>query len=78
MRSGDFTPVYVPTVDDEAIRDLKAAKLRLKAFWLRHDSASPRLWVDQSTAHPCLKTDSDLRFPLSPIDPSRLILEEPN
>jgi transposase len=49
MRSGDLTPVYVPTVDDAAIRDLsrarddarcdlKAAKFRLKAFWLRHDS----------------------------------------
>jgi transposase len=48
MRSGDLTPVYVPTVDDEAIRDLtraredtirdlKAAKLRLKAFLLRQD-----------------------------------------
>jgi|SoiMethySBSTD1v2_1073268.scaffolds.fasta_scaffold1937784_2 transposase len=48
MRSGDLTPVYVPAVEDEAIRDLsraredtlrdlKAAKLRLKAFWLRHD-----------------------------------------
>src|SRR5436189_880698 len=48
MRSGDLTPVYVPAVDDEAIRDLsraredtlrdlKAAKLRLKAFLLRHD-----------------------------------------
>ena len=45
MRSGDLTPVYVPAVDDEAIRDLsraredtlrdlKAAKLRLKAFLL--------------------------------------------
>jgi len=42
MRSGDLTPVDVPTVDDEAIRDLsraredaigdlKAAKFRLKA-----------------------------------------------
>lgn len=42
MRSGDLTPVYVPAVDDEAIgdlsraredtlRDLQAAKLRLKA-----------------------------------------------
>jgi transposase len=49
MRSGDRTPVYVPTVDDEAIRDrcrareaaiadLKTATFRLKAFWLRHDS----------------------------------------
>lgn len=48
MRSGDVTPVYVPTVDDEAIRDLsraredtlrdlKAAKFRLKAFLLRQD-----------------------------------------
>jgi transposase len=48
MRSGDLTPVYVPTVDDAAIRDLtraredaihdlKAAKFRLKAFWLRPD-----------------------------------------
>src|SRR3989475_5707591 len=48
MRSGDLTPVYVPAVDDEAIRDLsraredtlrdlKAAKLRLKVFLLRHD-----------------------------------------
>ena len=48
MRSGDLTPVYVPKVADEAIRDLcraredvirdlKAAKLRLKAFLLRQD-----------------------------------------
>jgi transposase len=48
MRSGDLTRVYVPTVEDEAIRDLtraredalrdlKAAKFRLKAFLLRHD-----------------------------------------
>jgi transposase len=48
MRSGDLTPVYVPAVEDEAIRDLcraredvirdlKAAKFRLKAFLLRHD-----------------------------------------
>ncbi len=46
LRSGDLTPVYVPTVEDEAIRDLcrardatritlKAAKLRLKSFLLR-------------------------------------------
>jgi transposase len=50
-RSGDRTPVYVPTVEDEAIRDLtraredtlsdlKAAKFRLKAFLLRHDIRS--------------------------------------
>jgi transposase len=64
MRSGDLPPVYVPAVDDEAIRDLsraraetlrdrKAAKLRLKAFLLRHDirytgranwSPAPRRW----------------------------------
>jgi transposase len=48
MRSGDLTPVYVPTVEDEAIRDLsraredtisdlKAAKFRRKAFLLRQD-----------------------------------------
>ena len=48
MRSGDLTPVYVPAVEDEAIRDLararedvirdrKAAKNRLKAFLLRQD-----------------------------------------
>ena len=47
-RSGDLTVVYVPKVEDEAIRDLtraradaisdcKDAKLRLKAFLLRHD-----------------------------------------
>jgi transposase len=48
MRSGDLTPVYVPKVEDEAIRDLcraredairdlKTAKFRLKAFLLRQD-----------------------------------------
>jgi transposase len=48
IRSGDLTPVYVPKVEDEAIRDLsraredalrdlKTAKYRLKAFLLRHD-----------------------------------------
>jgi transposase len=48
MRSGDLTPVSVPAVADEAIRDLsrareealhdlKTAKFRLKAFLLRHD-----------------------------------------
>jgi transposase len=48
VRSGDLAPVYVPTVEDEAIHDLsraredalcdlKAAKFRLKAFLLRHD-----------------------------------------
>jgi transposase len=47
-RSGDLTAVYVPKVEDEAIRaltraraatisDLKDAKFRLKAFLLRHD-----------------------------------------
>lgn len=48
MRAGDLTPVYVPKVEDEAIRDLsraredakkdlKSAKLRLKSFLLRQD-----------------------------------------
>jgi transposase len=48
LRSGDLTPVYVPQVEDEAIRDLsraredalrdlKPAKQRLKAFLLRQD-----------------------------------------
>jgi transposase len=48
IRSGDLTRVYVPAVADEAIsdlsraredaiRDLKAAKFRLKAFLLRQD-----------------------------------------
>lgn len=48
MRSGDLAPVYVPRLEDEAIRDLsraredaiqdlKAAKFRLKAFLLRQD-----------------------------------------
>src|SRR5918994_2378018 len=47
-RSGDLTAVYVPKVEDAAIRDLSRAredtlsalqdaKLRLKAFLLRHD-----------------------------------------
>jgi transposase len=46
LRSGDLTPVYVPSVEDEAIRDLcrardaaregcRDAKLRLKSFLLR-------------------------------------------
>jgi transposase len=46
LRSGDLTPVYVPTVEDEAIRDLcrsredavsdlRVARLRLKSFLLR-------------------------------------------
>lgn len=48
LRSCDLSPVYVPEIEDEAIRDLcraredtlrdlKAAKLRLKSFLLRHD-----------------------------------------
>jgi len=35
LRSGDLTPIYVPSVEDEAIRDLKAAQQRLKSFLLR-------------------------------------------
>src|SRR5512145_2377224 len=48
LRSGDLTPVHVPRVEDEAMRDLcrareeairarKAAKFRRKAFLLRQD-----------------------------------------
>ncbi len=48
MRSGDLTSIYVPQIEDEAMRDLsrgredamrdlKAAKYRLKAFLLRQD-----------------------------------------
>ena len=48
LRSGELTPVYIPSIEDEAIRDvvraredvlkdLKAAKVRLKAFLLRQD-----------------------------------------
>jgi transposase len=48
MRSGDLTPVDVPQVEDEAMRDLcraraetiralQAAQFQLKAFLLRHD-----------------------------------------
>jgi len=51
LRSGDLTPVYVPGVEDEAIRDLvrareealkdgKAAQARRKAFLLRQDIRS--------------------------------------
>jgi transposase len=51
MRSGDLTPVSVPPVEDEALRDLrlaraatlhalKTAKHRLKAVFLRHDIRS--------------------------------------
>ena len=47
LRSGDLTSIYVPTIEDEAVRDLsrareaaigvlKDAKLRLKSFLLRH------------------------------------------
>jgi transposase len=48
LRSGDLSSIYVPTVDDEAardssraredaMRDLKRSKVRLKAFLLRQD-----------------------------------------
>ena len=48
LRSGDLDAIYVPTVDDEAmrdlsraredaVRDLKRSKVRLKAFLLRQD-----------------------------------------
>src|SRR5215831_1175044 len=61
MRSGDLTPVYVPQVEDEAIRDLcraredaihdlKAAKFRLKAFLLRQDIRYTG-WATWNSAH---------------------------
>jgi transposase len=48
MRSGDLTSIYIPGVEDEAIRDLsrgredamrdlRRSKVRLKSFLLRHD-----------------------------------------
>jgi transposase len=48
LRSGDLTPVYIPSVEDEAsrdvvraredvLKDVKATKVRLKAFLLRQD-----------------------------------------
>jgi transposase len=48
LRSGDLTSIYVPTVDaeasrdlsrarEDAVRDLKRSKVRLKAFLLRQD-----------------------------------------
>jgi transposase len=51
LRSGDLSPVYIASVEDEAIRDvvraredvlqdLKAAKVRLKALLLRQDIRS--------------------------------------
>jgi transposase len=41
MRSGDRTPIDVTQEEDEAIRDLQAAKFRLNAFFLRHDIRYP-------------------------------------
>jgi transposase len=51
-RAGDLTPIYIPTADDEAMRDLvraredavglaTQAKHRLKAFLLRHGRRYP-------------------------------------
>jgi transposase len=48
LRSGDLTAIYVPQVEDEAVRDLsrgredamrdlRRSKVRLKSFLLRHD-----------------------------------------
>jgi transposase len=65
LRSGDRDAIYVPTVDDEAmrdlsraredaVRDLKGSKVRLKAFLLRQDiryegrgnwNAAPLRWL---------------------------------
>lgn len=52
LRSGDLNPIYVPSVEDEAIRDLcraredvvadlRSAKYRLKSFLLRLDIRYP-------------------------------------
>jgi transposase len=52
MRAGELTPLYLPAVEDEAsrdrsrareaaIRELNAAKVRLKAFLLRQDIRYP-------------------------------------
>jgi transposase len=74
MRSGDLTPVYIPSVEDEALRDLsrayedaisdlKAAKFRLKAFWLRHDlrSTGRATW---GSAHLRWLSDESVRSPV--------------
>src|SRR2546422_6628276 len=67
MRSGDLSSIYVPGIEDEAIRDLsrgredamrdlKATKYRLKAFLLRQDiryevratwNAAHRRWLSE-------------------------------
>ena len=67
LRSGDLTAIYVPQIEDEAIRDLsrgredamrdlKATKHRLKAFLLRQDiryegratwTAAHRRWLSE-------------------------------
>ena len=65
LRSGDLTSVYVPTVEDEAVRDLsrareaaigvlKDAKLRLKSFLLRHglNYSGRATWNDGAPAVP--------------------------
>ena len=68
MHSGDLTPVSVPQVEDEAIRDLsraredaiqdlKAAKFRLNALLLRQDSRD----TGQATRGPAhLRRPSDV------------------
>jgi transposase len=84
MRSGDLTPVDAPAVEDEAIRelrrareaairDLKAAKVRLKAVLLQHASRypgratwgpAPRRWRSESiwaTPAPPIVFQEDVR-----------------
>ena len=57
LRSGDLSAIYVPTVEDEAIRDLSRAredtvrdlkrhKVRLKAFLLRQDMRAVRMQLE--------------------------------
>ena len=71
-RSGDLTAVYVPKVEDEAIRDLtraredalsdlKDAKFRLKAFLLDRISVT---WAGQIGARPT--SDGSLRWSIPP------------
>jgi len=50
MRSGDLTPVYVPAVDDEAIRDLSRARPRGPT--LRHRVGHGRLRHRQRATRP--------------------------
>jgi len=73
-RAGELSPIYIPTADDEALRDLvraredavglsTQAKHRLKAFLLRQGRRYPGRagWT-----RPYRRWLADLRFPLAP------------